>query len=95
MAATRPGRPHKMSVRCAGDTVLLEDVCPVEDAETLMHLLQAGASHVDWSGCTHLHTACLQVLLVSGLPVRGLPSSTALARWVEPLLAAAGASRGG
>jgi hypothetical protein len=83
-----------MSIRCAGDAVMLEDVCPVEDAETLMHLLQAGSSHVDWSTCTHLHAACLQVLLVSGLPVRGVPGNAALARWVEPLFAAARAPQG-
>jgi hypothetical protein len=79
-----------MSIKCAGDAVLMEGVCPVEDAETLLHLLQAGASHVDWTGCTHLHASCLQVLLVAGLPVRGLPANAALARWVEPLFAAAG-----
>jgi hypothetical protein len=79
-----------MSIRSADDTVLLEGVCPIEDAETLLHLLQAGATHADWTGCTHLHAACLQVLLVSGLPVHGLPANAALTRWVEPLFAAAG-----
>jgi hypothetical protein len=79
-----------MTVRRADDTIVLEDVCPVEDAETLLNQLQAGASLVDWSGCTHLHTACLQVMLVAGLPVVGQPANPTLARWAPALLAAAG-----
>jgi hypothetical protein len=75
-----------MTIRCADDAVLLEDVCAVEDAETLLHLLQSGASLIDWTGCTHLHAACLQVILVSGLPMRGTPDSPALARWVVPMI---------
>ncbi len=74
-----------MTVRSEGDGVLLEDVCPVEDAETLMHHLQGGAGFIDWSGCTHLHGCCLQVILVSGLPVRGTPETPSLARWVGPM----------
>jgi hypothetical protein len=76
-----------MTIRLAGDAVLLEDVCAVEDAEILLQHLQAGAVCIDWSGCVHLHAACLQVLLVSGLPVRGTPESPALARWVVPMIA--------
>jgi hypothetical protein len=78
-----------MTVRRADDTIVLEDVCPVEDAETLLNQLQAGASLVDWSGCTHLHTACLQVMLVAGLKVVGQPANPTLARFAPALLAAA------
>lgn len=79
-----------MTIRRADDVVMLEETCPVEDAEILMQEVQAGAALIDWSGCSHLHTACLQVILVSRLPVRGEPANPALARWVGPILSAAG-----
>jgi hypothetical protein len=78
-----------MTIRRADDTIMLEDVCPVEDAETLLGQVQNGAALLDWSGCTHLHTACLQVILVAGLPVRGTPANPALALWAPALLATA------
>jgi hypothetical protein len=75
-----------MTVRRVHDTVLLEDVCPVDDAEILMQELQAGAASIDWSGCTHLHSACFQVILAAGVPMRGSPRNRAFARWLVPLL---------
>jgi hypothetical protein len=75
-----------MTIRRDDDAVLLEDVCVVEDAETLMLELQAGAALIDWSGCTHLHTACLQVILAARMPMRGSPANAALARWLTPML---------
>jgi hypothetical protein len=81
-----------MTIRRTDDTVLLEDVCVVEDAEILMQELQAGAAAIDWSGCSHLHTACLQVILAAGVPIRGSPANAALARWLAPLLQPDGAA---
>jgi len=77
-----------MTVHRGDDTVLLEGVCAVEDAELLMQELQAGATSVDWSGCSHLHTACLQVLLATRIPVIGTPQNPALTHWLAPLFAA-------
>jgi hypothetical protein len=67
----------------AGDTIMLRGPCPVEDAETLLTMLQDGAAGIDWSGCTLLHTACLQVLLAAGVPVTGTPAEAGLAKWVK------------
>jgi hypothetical protein len=75
-----------MTIGRDGDTVLLEDVCAVDDAEALMGHLQAGATRIDWSGCTHLHTACLQVVLAARVPIHGTPANPLLARWLGPLL---------
>jgi hypothetical protein len=75
-----------MTVRRDDDAILLEDVCAVDDAEILMQELQAGAALIDWSACTHLHTACLQVILAAHTPMRGSPSNPVLARWLAPLL---------
>ena len=75
-----------MTIRRADDTIMLDGVCAVEDAEFLMDELQGGAALVDWSGCTHLHTACLQVIMASGLPIYGIPDNPTLARWLAPIL---------
>ncbi len=77
-----------MTIRRIDDVVLLEDVCPVDDAEILIRELQTGAARIDWSTCTHLHTACVQVLLAAGLPMRGQPDNALLQRWVAPWLLA-------
>jgi hypothetical protein len=48
-------------------TIVLEGNCPVEDAEALLQLLQASPeASLDWTQCTHLHTAVLQVILAAG-----------------------------
>jgi len=75
-----------MTIRRADNAIMLEGVCAVEDAELLMDELHKGATVVDWSGCTHLHTACLQVIMASKLPLRGVPANPNLARWVVPIL---------
>jgi hypothetical protein len=75
-----------MTIRRVDDAVLLDGVCAVEDAEFLMRELQAGATLVDLSECTHLHTACLQVILAARLPMRGTPANPVLARWLAGIL---------
>jgi len=47
-------------------TIVLEGNCSVEDAETLLQLLQAKPkASLDWTRCTHLHTAVLQLVLAA------------------------------
>jgi hypothetical protein len=75
-----------MTVRRAGDTIFLEGVCAVEDAEILLQYLQAGADLIDWCGCTHLHAACFQMVLVARLPMRGPPANPEIERWLAPIL---------
>lgn len=75
-----------MTIRLAGDAVILEDICTVEDAESLAQALQTGATVIDWTNCTHLHTACLQVILAAGALTRGVPVNADLALWLAPLL---------
>jgi hypothetical protein len=75
-----------MTIRRDQDTIHLDDVCAVEDAEILLQELGVGMARIDWSGCTHLHTACLQVLMAAGVPMSGVPANPSLARWVAPLL---------
>jgi len=56
-----------MTVRLDNEgVIILAGECPVEDAETLLEHLQArGDGPVDWSGCTALHTAVLQILMAA------------------------------
>ncbi len=69
-----------------GDIISLEGACSVEDADALLRQIQDGAAALDWSGCTFLHTACVQVILAAGLGLRGTPANDKLARWLAPLL---------
>ena len=77
-----------MTIRRGDDGVIvLDGECPVEDAETLLQLLQAQPKGpVDWSACTRVHTAVLQVLMAAAAPVRGECGDAFVARWgsVDP-----------
>jgi hypothetical protein len=77
-----------VTVRLGTDGVIeLDGVCPVEDAEPLLQLLLAApAATVDWRACEAAHAAVVQLLLISGAPVRGPPRSDFLARFAAPLL---------
>ncbi len=67
--------------------VILEGACSVEDAEPVLRLLQANPPPaVDWTTCSHLHTAVIQVLLAAGIIPIG-PCGDAWARqWILPNL---------
>jgi hypothetical protein len=68
--------------RDADGVIVLAGECPVEDAETLLRLLQVQPEGpVDWSACTRLHTAVLQVLLAAAPSVRGECGDAFVARW--------------
>ena len=77
-----------MTVRRDDDGVIvLDGECPVEDAETLLRLLQARPEGpVDWSACTRMHTAVLQALMAAAAPTRGECGDAFVARWgsVDP-----------
>jgi hypothetical protein len=63
-----------MSVRIAGDSVLLEGPCPAEDAETLLIALQEDrARTVDLAKAGRLHTAVVQILLAAKANLVGVP----------------------
>ena len=74
-----------MSVRRHGDgTIRLEGVCPVEDAEALLQLLQATPeATLDWTGSKHLHTAVLQVILAVRPRLVGRCGDLWVAEWVN------------
>ena len=63
-----------MTVVLEGGVIRLHGDCRVEEAETLLQLLQADAGRaVDVSACRHLHGAVVQVLLELSPPIQGAP----------------------
>ncbi|HEV7371193.1 hypothetical protein [Arenibaculum sp.] len=76
-----------MTVRLDDGLVRLEGSCTVEEAEALLETILANPElPVDWSRCTSLHTAVLQVLMATRPVLQGLPEDPFLRRWVEPVL---------
>ena len=62
-----------MTIRRSDDgIVVLDGVCAVEDAESLLQMLQATPDAlVEWTQCRQLHTAVLQVIMASGVSAIG------------------------
>ena len=68
-------------IRVDDGVIRLEGHCPVEDAEPLLEALQGGgAPSLDLGGCRSVHTAVLQLLLVSRARVLIPPADALLAR---------------
>jgi len=76
-----------MSVQLADGMIRLDGDCPVEDAETLLALLQEHQSaSVSLRHCTRLHLATAQVLLAAGRPIAEPPAEPFLRDHLLPLL---------
>jgi hypothetical protein len=73
--------------------IVLDGVCPVEDAEPLLQMLQSTpAAELDWRQCRQLHTAVLQLVLASGRTPIGPCGDAWVAQWLgaKPLQNGAG-----
>ncbi len=80
-----------MSVVMENGVVRLEGDCPVEEAETLVGLLQgSGVSGADISQCRHLHSALVQALLAFRVPIVGESQTPLIRDFVTPALELAG-----
>jgi hypothetical protein len=70
--------------RRSDGTIVLGGRCPVEDAESLLELLQvSSAAPVDWTQCIYLHTAVLQVILGARRMLVGQCGDAWVRQWVE------------
>ncbi|WP_458095923.1 hypothetical protein [Roseomonas sp. WA12] len=79
-----------MSVKAEGAVIRIEGEARVEDAETLLVLLQAAPGRaVDLAAAGPLHAAVVQVLLALRPPLSAPASDPFTARWLAPLLAPA------
>lgn len=79
-----------MSFRQDGDVIHIEGHCRVEDAETLVALLQKSRNlAIDMSTCESLHGAVAQAILAFECPVVGTPTDGFLHKLLAPALARA------
>ena len=70
-----------------GGPILLEGPCSIDDAEPLLQFLTTIPSpRVDWRSCDWAHTAVIQVLLASRVPLQGPPRGALLRELIEPLI---------
>jgi hypothetical protein len=72
-----------MSVHLEGNIIRLIGDCPVEDAESIVSLLQAdGARELDLAECTRLHSAVVQVMLAFRPPIAAPSRDGFIADWI-------------
>ena len=76
-----------MSINLNGNIIVLSGTCGVEEAETLVHLIQ-GNPHaaVDLSAAETVHTALWQVLISLSPSVVGQPADPFYRKWIMPAL---------
>jgi len=68
-----------MAIEYRDTDVVFSELVGVEDAEVLLAWLQErGAVRADFSACTHMHPANIQVLLAAGVQVSAWPAVPAL-----------------
>jgi hypothetical protein len=76
-----------MSVEFKKNEVIFKDVVGVEDAEAILEWLQKiPAAKVDFSACTHLHPANLQVLMAASPSIIVWPADAAFSAWLQSAL---------
>ena len=68
--------------------IVLEGRCAVEEAEPLLQMLQATpAAPCDWTRCSHLHTAVVQVILAARPALIGPCRAPYVEQWIAPRIA--------
>lgn len=76
-----------MPIRFGKNSATMEGACTVEEALPLLEFLQEHRqAKVGMRGCTHVHSAVLQVLMALRPKIGTLPEEAFLRRWVAPLL---------
>ncbi len=77
-----------MPVEYKGKRAVLRACVAVEEAEGLLEWLEkTPAAGADLSACTHLHTACLQVMMTGHARILRWPDNAEFRGWLEPVLA--------
>lgn len=76
-----------MTVRHVAGAIVLEGAVPVDEAELLLSaMLAAPGAAVDWSACTSLHTAAVQLILAAKVPIKGVCGDPWLRRWAPHIV---------
>ncbi len=69
------------------ETIVLEGNCPVEDAEPLLQMLQATpAAACDWTRCSHVHTAVIQIVLAARPKLIGPCGDPWIDQWITAIV---------
>ncbi len=77
-----------MPLRRNAETLHLDAECGVDEALPLLEqLTEPDPPVVDMRGCTHMHTALVQVLAACRPHTLGALENAFLARWLMPLIA--------
>jgi hypothetical protein len=73
-----------MSLRQEQDgTIFLSGSCPVDEAEPLHRMLMsARVACVDWTQCTHVHTAIVQLVIAARPALTGPCGDPFIDRWI-------------
>jgi hypothetical protein len=73
-----------MGMDIHGNTLVINDILGVEEAEPLLEwLLEHRDGQIDLSACHHLHAANLQVLMALRPAITSWPDDPALADWLK------------
>lgn len=76
-----------MSIEYKKNLALFKEVVSVEEAETLLEWLQKKTvAKVDFSACSHIHPANLQVIMAAKPTIIAWPQDIALAVWLQSAL---------
>ena len=76
-----------MSVTFGPDEAVIAGEGDLDDARSLdAWLCEDPSRGVNLDGCGHLHTAVVQVLLVLGPRLRGVPADSFVREWLVPAL---------
>lgn len=76
-----------MAIEYRRSLAVFHDVVSVEDAEALLEWLQKRpAARIDFSRCSHLHPANLQVLMAARATVVAWPKEAAFGDWLKSAL---------
>jgi len=66
---------------------VFEDLVGIEEADELLKWTEkCREGSIDLSKCTHMHTAIVQLLMVSGNPIRAWPAQHPFAQWLKSAL---------
>jgi hypothetical protein len=77
-----------MTVTVSPDgAILLQGICTLDDAELLLRSLSDDPrAPVDWTGCGHVHTAIVQVLMAARPRIIGAPTNPFLRQHLAALV---------
>jgi hypothetical protein len=76
-----------MTIQYQGIVATFGETASVEDAEALLEWVQrTPEGTADFSGCTHIHAADLQVLMAARLPVANWPRDASFKAWLMAAL---------